>query len=146
VRLLWLGGPAQSLNSINQRSIHVRHKFTVKSQLVRIRPILAASLIVVAGAAMSGAVQAAEEPRHDRTIVSYGDLNLDSSQGTRALYARLRNSAENVCSAFEGRDLFFKRLWQVCFDQAVAAAVGQVNRPVLTILHNQTLDRSRRDR
>lgn len=122
------------------------HKSTVKYPLVFIRSILAASLIVVAGAAMSGTVQAAEELQYDRTIVTYGDLSLDSAQGTRALYARLRNSAENVCSSFEGRALLFKRLWQACFDQAVAAAVVQVNRPGLTILHNQTVDRSKRDR
>jgi hypothetical protein len=42
--------------------------------------------------------------------------------------------------------LFFKRLWQACFDQAVAAAVVQVNRPGLTTLHNQTVGRSKGDR
>jgi UrcA family protein len=144
--LLWLGGPAQSERSIHQRSIQVSHESTVRSPLVPIRSILAAGLIVVAGVATGGAVQAAEEPRYDRTIVAFGDLNLDSAQGTKALYARLRNGAENVCASFEGRDLFFKRLWQACFDQAVAAAVVQVNRPGLTILHNQTVDRSKRDR
>jgi UrcA family protein len=146
VRLLWLGGPAQSANSINQGSIHVSHESTVKSPLVSSRALLAASLIVVVGAATGGTVRAAEELQYDRTTVTYGDLNLDSAQGTRALYARLRNGAENVCSSFEGRDLLFKRLWRACFDQAVAAAVVQVNRPGLTILHNQTVDRSKRDR
>jgi hypothetical protein len=70
-------------------------------------------------------------------------LNPDSALGARALYARLRNSAENVCSSFEGRSLLFKRLWQACFNQAVAAAVVQVNRPGRTMLHNQTVDRSK---
>jgi hypothetical protein len=46
----------------------------------------------------------------------------------------------------KGRDLFFKRLWQVCFDQAVAAAVVQVNRPGLTSLHSETVKRTTVDR
>ena len=108
--------------------------------------ILAASFIFLAGAAIGGTAQAAEEYQYDRTTVTYGDLNLDSRQGTKVLYARLRNGALDVCSSFEGRDLFFKRLWQACFDQALAAAVVQVNRPSLTTLHNQTINRSTDDR
>ena len=90
---------------------------------------------------MSTTARATEAPQYDRTIVGYGDLNLDSQQGARVLYARLRNGAEDVCSSFEGRDLFFKKLWQTCFDQAVAAAVVRVNKPGLTTLHNETVNR-----
>jgi len=61
----------------------------------------------------------------------------------KALYARLRNGAEDVCSSFEGRDLAFKKLWQSCFDSAVASAVAQINRTGLTTLHNQTVSRSK---
>jgi len=119
---------------------------TTKSQFISTVSSLAVGFIVLAGAVMGSTVQAAEAPQYDRTIVAYGDLNLDSQLGTKMLYARLRNGAEDVCSPFEGRDLFFKRLWQACFDQAVAAAVVQVNRPGLTTLHNQTVGRSKGDR
>ncbi len=119
------------------------HKTTIKSQIISMASILTASSMFFASAAMGGTAQAAEVPRYDKTIVAFGDLNLDSQQGTKALYARLRNGAESVCSSFEGRDLFFKRLWQTCFDQAVAAAVVQVNRPSLTTLHSRTIGRSK---
>lgn len=119
------------------------HDTAIKSQFISTVSSMAVSFIVLAGAAMASTVQAAEAPQYDRTVVAYGDLNLDSQQGTKVLYARLRNGAEDVCSPFEGRDLFFKRLWQACFDQAVAAAVVQVNRPGLTTLHNQTVGRSK---
>jgi UrcA family protein len=122
------------------------HNTKIKSQFISAASSLAASFIVFAGATMGGPVQAAEEAQYDRTVVAYGDLNLDSRQGTKVLYARLRNGAEDVCSSFEGRDLFFKRLWQACFDQAVAAAVVQVNRPGLTTLHSQTVNRPKGDR
>jgi UrcA family protein len=118
------------------------HDNTIKSPFISIASIL----IVFAGAAMGGTVQAADDPEYDRTTVAYGDLNLDSQQGTKALYARLRNGAEDVCSSFEGRDLFVRRVWRTCVDQAVAAAVARVNRPNLTNLHNQSVNRSKGDR
>jgi UrcA family protein len=119
---------------------------TIKSQLISKAFILAFSLVAFSGAAMAGSAQAAEAPRYDRTIVAYGDLNLESQQGTKMLYARLRNGAEDVCSSLDGRNLFLKKLWQSCFDQAVAAAVIQVNSSGLTTLHNQTINRFKGDR
>ena len=121
------------------------HETRIKSEFIA-NSILTASFLVLSSAAMGDAVQAVGTPPYDKAIVAFGDLNLDSQQGTKALYARLRNGAEDVCSSFEGRDLFFKRLWQSCCDQAVAAAVAQVNRPSLTTLHSQTIKRTKVDR
>jgi UrcA family protein len=118
----------------------------IQSRSISTAGSLAASFLVFATAVMGGQVLAAEVPRYDTAIVSYGDLNLESKPGARALYARLRNGAEDVCSSFEGRDLMFKRLWQTCFDQAVAAAVVKVGRSELTSLHDKTVNRSRDDR
>jgi UrcA family protein len=126
--------------------IHMSHATTNKSQIISTASILAASFILYAGAAMGGTAQVAGAQRYDRALVAYGDLNLDSPQGTKVLYARLRNGAEDVCSSIDGRNLFLKRLWQTCFDQAVAAAVVQVNRPGLTTLHNHTVNRLKGDR
>jgi UrcA family protein len=121
------------------------HETTIKSRFIT-ASILAAGFLVLSSAALGDTVQAVGTPQSDSTIIAFGDLNLDSQQGTKVLYARLRNGAEDVCASFEGRDLFFKRLWQTCFDQAVAAAVVQVNRPSLTTLHSQAVKRSRVDR
>ena len=118
------------------------YETTIKTQSISAASILAAGFLTLGCIAMDSSVQAAE-PQYDRAIVAYGDLNLDSEQGARALYARLRNGAEDVCSSFEGRDLAFKKLWQSCFDTAVASAVAQINRTGLTSLHNQTLGRSK---
>ena len=118
------------------------HETTIKTQSISAASILAAGFLILGCLAMDGSVQAAEQ-QYDRAIVAYGDLNLDSEQGAKALYARLRNGAEDVCSSFEGRDLAFKKLWQSCFDSAVASAVAQINRTGLTTLHNQTVSRSK---
>ena len=130
------------LDQFNQQGIHVSHETTIKTRSISAAFVLAASFLTLGCLAMDGSAQAAE-PQYDRAIVAYGDLNLDSEQGAKALYARLRNGAEDVCSSFEGRDLAFKKLWQSCFDDAVASAVAQINRTGLTTLHNQTVGRSK---
>jgi UrcA family protein len=132
-------------DQFNQQGVRVSYETKVKTQSISAASILAASFLTLGCLAMDGSVQAAE-PRYDRAIVAYGDLNLDSEQGAKALYARLRNGAEDVCSSFEGRDLAFKKLWQSCFDSAVASAVAQINRTGLTTLHTQTVSRSKRYR
>jgi len=122
------------------------HATTNKSKRISTASILAASFILYAGRRVGWHAQAAEALRYDRALVAYGDLNLDSQLGTKVLYARLRNGAEDVCSSMDGRNLFLKRLWQSCFDEAVAAAVVQVNQPGLTALHNHTVNRLKGDR
>jgi len=129
-------------DQLNQQGIHVSHETIIKTQSISAASFLAAGFLILGCLAMDGSVQAAEQ-QYDRAIVAYGDLNLDSEQGAKALYARLRNGAEDVCSSFEGRDLAFKKLWQSCFDSAVASAVAQINRTGLTTLHNQTVSRSK---
>jgi UrcA family protein len=129
-------------DQINQGGIHVSHETTIKTQSISSASIFAASLLTLGCLAMDGNAQAAEL-QYDRAVVAYGDLNLDSQQGTKALYARLRSGAEDVCFSFEGRDLALKKLWQSCFDNAMASAVAQINRPGLTTLHNQTVSRSK---
>jgi len=120
----------------------VSYETTINTRSLSAAFILAAGLLTFGGVAMDGSARAAE-PQYDKAIVAYGDLNLDSEQGAKALYARLRNGAEDVCSSLEGRDLAFKKLWQSCFDNAVAGAVTQINRPGLTTLHNQIVSHSK---
>jgi UrcA family protein len=112
----------------------------IKTHSMLSAPVVAATFLAFGCAAMGGRVQAGESAQSDSTTVSYGDLNLDSEQGARVLYARIRNAAGRVCSALEGRDLNAKALWQGCFDQAVATAVTKVNNAQVTALHNQTVN------
>jgi UrcA family protein len=110
----------------------------IKTQSLFTASVVAASFLAF-GAAMVGRVQAAEPAQSYTTIVNYGDLNLDSEQGAKVLYARIRSAAGNVCSSLEGRNLTEKKLWQGCFDNAVASAVVQVNKTRVTALHNQMI-------
>jgi UrcA family protein len=112
----------------------------IKTQSLFTASVVAASFLALGGVVMGGKVQAGEPAQSYTTIVSYGDLSLDSERGAKVLYARIRSAAGNVCSSLEGRNLTEKKLWQGCFDKAVASAVGQVNNTRVTALHNQMIN------
>jgi UrcA family protein len=78
-------------------------KTAIKTQSMFSASVVAASFLAFGGAAMGGRAQAGEQT--STTIVRYGDLNLDSEQGAKVLYARIRSAAGSVCSSLEGRDL-----------------------------------------
>jgi len=105
--------------------------------------MLAAGLFTLICAAGAGMAQAAEPTQPLTKIVHYGDLNLDSEQGTQALYARLRGAARQVCSPFESSEFPRQRLWKKCFNNAVADAVGEIGATRLSALHIQTVNRSK---
>jgi UrcA family protein len=115
-------------------------KTTIKTQSISAASILAAGFIALSGAATVVPAQAAEPAQSNTKIVRYGDLNLDSEQGAKVLYTRIRGAAGNVCSSLDGRTLTDKKLWQGCFDNAVASAVVQVNKARVTALHNQIIN------
>jgi UrcA family protein len=94
--------------------------------------------------ATSGSGAMAADPSQPLTkIVHYGDLNLESEQGAKALYTRLRSAARHVCSPFEGIELSQQLLWNDCFNNAVTNAVGQVDKTMLSALHVQAANRSK---
>ncbi len=115
-------------------------KTTTKTQSISAAFIFAASFMAFGGAATLVPAQAAEPAQAYTSIVGYGDLNLDSEPGAKVLYARIRSAAGTVCSSLEGRGLTEKKVWQGCFDNAVANAVGQVNNTRVTALHNQMIN------
>jgi len=70
--------------------------------------------------------------------VAYGDLNLDSPSGAKALYRRIQTAARAVCSPLEGKDLAFLAAWQSCYDHAIDEAVDKVNNNRVTLVRAQT--------
>jgi UrcA family protein len=120
-------------------------KTTIKTQSISAASILAAGFIALSAAATVVPAQAAEPAQSYTQIVRYGELNLDSEQGAKVLYTRIRSAAGNVCSSLDGRSFTEKRLWQGCFDKAVASAVVQVNKARVTALHNQIVNHTTKD-
>jgi UrcA family protein len=102
-------------------------------------PAVIAATFLALGYAMSAGIANAETSQPLTKKVNYGDLNLDSQEGAKVFYARVRSAAEFVCSPLEGRDLGRQRIWHACIDDALAAAVTQVDKPTVTALHNQSV-------
>ena len=64
--------------------------------------------------------------------VSYADLDLSRPEGAKALYRRIQGAARSVCGGEPALDLGQRRIWQDCYNNAVADAVAKVNNPLLT--------------
>jgi UrcA family protein len=112
-----------------------------KARSASIVSAIAATVIALAGVANGGAAQAAEPSQPLTKTVTYGDLNLNSEQGAKVLYARLRHAASDVCYPLGNIELTRRRQWQSCIDNAVASAVQKVNSPLVTALHNVNASR-----
>ena len=69
-------------------------------------------------------------------VVTYGDLDLESMQGARILFARLRNAATRVCMPQRSRHLADDG-FPSCYDNAVADAVRQINKSTLTKVYKE---------
>lgn len=100
-------------------------------------------LMWVAGA-LAASAALADSRSGPRTIdphpitVRFADLNLATPEGARALYGRIREAARQACGpkfAF-----WYPRIeekWNACYEETVESAVKQVDRPMLTVLHER---------
>jgi UrcA family protein len=117
-------------------------KSAIKTQSKSTAFILAATVVALACAASAGRALADQPGEALSKKVTYGDLDLESQQGAKALYARLRFAAREVCVPFESIELSRQRVWRNCVDNALDSAVAQVNKTRVTALHNQTVNHS----
>ncbi len=106
-----------------------------------IASIIAGACVSIAYAAGSGSALAQQPTEPDSKKVTFGDLDVDSPEGAKMLYLRLRNAAREVCSPLESRELSRMIAWQACVSGALSSAVAQVNKPKVTALHSQSSGR-----
>lgn len=97
--------------------------------------VIAASLITLSWAAYSAQVRAAGDVVVGVEKVSYGDLNLATNAGAKALYGRLRRAANRVCT-IQGSILVDG--WRLCYEKALSSAVASVDAPLVATLHNRS--------
>jgi UrcA family protein len=67
-------------------------------------------------------------------VVSYGDLDLSSADGVRALYKRIALAAREVCPREGGLDLAGVTFAHACRAAAIERAVARINNPQLAAL------------
>lgn len=117
-------------------------KTATNAHFAALPSMIAAALVAIACAACAGTAQASEPGQPLTKTVTYGDLNLNSEQGAKALYARLRFAAKEVCAPLESIEVERFMAWRACVHHAVASAVEQINRPLVTAVHNRRVNRS----
>ena len=90
-------------------------------------------------AAVSGSAARAATPAGGddvpRLTVHYSSAMLESDEGVRTLYARLRRAAEQVCPAYRETRFITSSSVMQCREKALADAVRQVNNTRLAALH-----------
>jgi UrcA family protein len=107
-----------------------------KAQSACMSGVITAALMAITCVANGGTAQTGDPNQPLTKTVTYGDLNLNSEQGAKVLYARLRRAASDVCYPLDSIELTHRRQWQNCVDNAMASAVQKVNSPLVTALHN----------
>ena len=75
--------------------------------------------------------------------VRYADLDLSKPQDVSILYKRISRAARDNCgtdaAAWDGRTSLLEK----CIGQTIEDAVNRINKPVLTALHRERMNRMR---
>lgn len=99
------------------------------------RTKLYAAVCVLFGSAAVGApwtAAHAEQPVAVKTV-KFADLNLQTPEGAKTLYNRIRAAAKQVCDANDS-DPILREAKPRCIDKAIDGAVRAVDAPYLTAL------------
>jgi UrcA family protein len=101
-----------------------------------IRTKLYAAVCVLFGSAAAGtpwtSAQASEPPPPTKTV-KFADLDIQTVEGAKVLYHRIRLAADQVCQELND-DPVLREAAQGCIDKAIDNAVKKVNAPYLTAL------------
>jgi UrcA family protein len=89
------------------------------------------TLMLLAGPAAHAANRVGEVPTK---TVGFGDLDLATTQGAQALYARLKDAAREVCAGTELAE------FDACRARAIEDAVNYVGSPLLSAAHRSAAD------
>jgi UrcA family protein len=92
--------------------------------------------LVATGLAFVGSTAIAAPHTESRAAtVNYADLDLESTAGIEALYARIRSAAKRVCGTTEFLDLAARADMSACRSAAVDEAVAAVGNEALAARH-----------
>ena len=74
------------------------------------------------------------DPVVQHTDVTYGDLDLSTAKGARAMYTRIQSAARRVCGQ-PSKEIEEKRAFDACVASAANQAVADLDSPLVTALH-----------
>jgi UrcA family protein len=106
--------------------------------------ILMAISLIAAGRALAADPRAPQSVENKAGIrVRYADLDLSKPQDVSILYKRISRAARDNCgtdaAAWDGRTSLLKK----CIGQTIEDAVNRINKPLLTALHRERMNRMR---
>ena len=106
---------------------------------------LIAISLIAAGRALAADPRAPQSVENKAGIrVRYADLDLSKPQDVSILYKRINRAARDNCgtdaaAAWDGRTSLLKK----CIGQTIEDAVNRINKPLLTALHRERMNRMR---
>jgi UrcA family protein len=112
--------------------------FSKDSKLSRRRSTVVKASVLAAAistATMSLAIPAYAEGRIPQATIDYQDLNLTRGKDVQRLYSRLKHAAKQVCASWDGRQQYERTQFRQCYDEALTNAVGEIDVPQLSALH-----------
>lgn len=103
-----------------------------------LKGILVTLTVFALGAPAIAAADSKSELQGVSVKVSYGDLDLEKSEGAQILYQRLQQASRKVCGARGLRGSGSLRqaiMAQECYKNALSEAVARIDNDLLTELH-----------
>jgi UrcA family protein len=109
------------------------------------------ALIVSALAALSLSATAQADPptlslSGERVTrdVPYGDLDLSRPAGAKTMVYRIRHAAADACGGEPYiREMRERRMFKICFRQAMAEAIDELRAPLVTAMYEQEMAENR---
>ena len=93
------------------------------------------TMMILALAPGLQSAHAAAPENEPSVVVHFADIDLSRSEGTTALYRRLKGAAETVCAPLDDRDLARQMSFKACVQSAISTAVARIDVPALTAYH-----------
>jgi UrcA family protein len=83
---------------------------------------------------------------HERVTldVPYGDLDLSRPAGAKTMVYRIRHAAADACGGEPFiREMLERRAFKICFRQSMAAAIDELQAPLVTAMYEQEMAENR---
>jgi len=109
------------------------NKITARTMMISILAAMAYNAANAAVGSSSNDPSVMKDP--SKYVVRFSDLDLSRIDGATTLYDRIRRAARMVCDPLDSREIGLAEKYRACVDKAVADAVVNVNRPLLSRYH-----------
>ena len=83
-----------------------------------------------------GAASASDAMETKRVPVTFSETDLSTPAAADNLYGRIQRAARVACGYPDSREILRAREIRACYHNAIESAVGEINNPLLTAIHN----------